>query len=103
MKHEIHTSNKNTWARKIEDLNLDRSGEKLWKFAKSFGVDHSDHHPLTIEKKNGKLLSGKPTADLLMKHLSGIGNLQIHPRKLTVLEESNELQTKRQCTGCSFQ
>nr|XP_024218501.1 dynein heavy chain 10, axonemal-like [Halyomorpha halys] len=54
----------------------DKNGKKLWKLTKSLTDDHKEYDPHTIESK-GKLLTGKATADVFIKHISKTDEIQI--------------------------
>ena len=61
---------------KRENLNLDKDGTRLWNLARAMNDEKPSVAPVIL-KENDKLLTGKHTADHLMKRFEAVSNQNV--------------------------
>ena len=67
-----------SWREKTAALNLEKDGRKLWRLTKQLNDEENSRQKITLDE-DGKLLTGKETADCLAKAYQKEGNISHTP------------------------
>ena len=69
-----------SWREKTAALNMEKDGRKLWKITKQLNDEDSRGQKITLEE-DGKLLTGKQTADHFARAYEKESNIHVSPSK----------------------
>ena len=72
---------------KTDSLNSDKEGSKLWRLVKALNGDHDCQEASVALKQDCETLTGKDTANVLLKQYQSPGQLNFNQEKITAAEE----------------
>ena len=84
---ETNTAVRKSWHEKTESLNFDKEGSKLWRLVKALNGDHHCKGAPVALEQDGETLTGKDSANDLLKQYQSPGQLNFNQEKITSAEE----------------
>ncbi|GFR63031.1 hypothetical protein ElyMa_003594500 [Elysia marginata] len=79
LRREIRTQRQG-WQEKIASLNMEKDSNKLWRLVGALSGSEGAATQIALEK-DGNTVTGKATADLLIKQYAAVRNIEVDPEK----------------------
>ena len=83
-----------SWKQKIESLNLDKGGQKLWKLTKAMNDEDTKQIPIVIERGQ-EMVTGRRAANCFINTYEEVSSIQVpDERKREIHKEIKEHQVQ---------